>query len=122
MVAAKEGAVGGFQPSGLPSIYFQMNSSVVEYNNYPGMTTIAQALKANGKLKLVVVGHADNVGSAEYNKKLALKRSEAVVAHLVKVYGIDKARLSTDSKGNADVLTQGKGSIVDRRVDFLIGK
>ena len=121
MVASKTDAAG-YQPSGLPSIYFQMNSSVVEYNNYPGMTTIAQALKANAKLKLVVVGHADNVGSAEYNKKLALKRSEAVVSHLVKVYGIDKARLSTDSKGSGDVLTKGKGSIVDRRVDFLIGK
>ena len=111
-----------YQPSGLPSIYFQVNSTVVEYNNYPAMTSVAQALKANAKLKLVVVGHADNVGSPEYNKKLALKRAEAVVSHLVKVYGIDKSRLITDSKGNADVLTKGKGSIVDRRVDFSIGK
>jgi outer membrane protein OmpA-like peptidoglycan-associated protein len=86
------------------------------------MTTIAQAMKANAKLKLVVVGHADNVGSPEYNKKLALKRAEAVVSHLVKVYGIDKSRLSVDSKGSTDVLTKGKGSIVDRRVDFSIGK
>ena len=111
-----------YQPSGLPSIYFQVNSAVVEYNNYPSMTAIAQALKANPKLKLIVVGHADNVGSAEYNKKLAQRRAEAVVAHLVKVYGIEKSRFSADSKGNADVLTKGKGSIVDRRVDFSIGK
>ncbi|MCX6182536.1 MAG: OmpA family protein [Bacteroidetes bacterium] len=119
---AKTDGGSAYQPSGLPSIYFQVNSTVVEYNNYPAMTTIAQALKANPKLKLVVVGHADNVGSPEYNKKLALKRAEAVVNHLVKVYGIDKARLVTDSKGNADVLTKGNGSIVDRRVDFSIGK
>ncbi|MFM7021561.1 MAG: OmpA family protein [Flavobacteriales bacterium] len=122
IVAPKGEAGASYTPSGLPSIYFQVNSTVVEYNNYPAMTTVAQALKANPKLKLVVVGHADNVGSPEYNKKLAQRRADAVVAHLVKVYGIDKARLSTDSKGNADVLTKGKGSIVDRRVDFSIGK
>lgn len=111
-----------YKPSGLPSIYFQVNSAVVEYNNYPSMTTVAQAMKANSTLKLVVVGHADNVGSAEYNKKLAQKRAEAVVSHLVKVYGIDKSRFITDSKGSSDVLTVGKGSIVDRRVDFSVGK
>ncbi len=122
IAATKTDGGSAYQPSGLPSIYFQVNSAVVEYNNYPSMTTIAQALKANAKLKLVVVGHADNVGSPEYNKKLALKRAEAVVSHLVKVYGIDKSRLSVDSKGSSDVLTKGKGSIVDRRVDFSIGK
>ena len=76
-------------------------------------------MKNNSNLKLVVVGHADAQGSSDFNKKLGLRRAESVVAYLVKVYGIDKSRLSADTKGSSDLLTKQKSSMADRRVDIM---
>lgn len=107
--------------SGLPSVFFELNSSSIDYRNYPALTQVAQFLKSNPKAKLVIVGHTDNTGPKDYNKELSKKRAEAVVDHLVKIYGIDKSRLSVDSKGATDPLAkEGKGR-QNRRVDFLIG-
>ncbi len=106
-------------PTGLPSVYFAVNASTLDYKSYDALTTVARAMKANKALKLIVVGHADSQGNAEYNKKLAQKRAEAVASYLSKVYGIDKSRLTAESKGSSDPLTTEKNSIADRRVDFL---
>lgn len=110
-------------PSGLPSVYFNLNSSVISYQSYPSVAEVAQALKANKDLKLTVVGHTDASGSDSYNQKLGLRRAQAVVDHLVKIYGIDASRLTADSKGKSEPLaSNGNTSNVNRRVDFVISK
>ena len=48
---------------------------------------IAGVLKANGAVKLYVVGHTDNVGAHEYNWELSRKWAESVVRELT-----DRAR------------------------------
>lgn len=108
-----------YSATGLPSIYFDVNSSALDYKSYDALTTIAKAMKANANLKLVVVGHADAQGTSDYNQKLGLKRAEAVVNYLVRVYGIDKSRLSADTKGSSERLTKQKNSMADRRVDIM---
>ncbi|MFZ9846987.1 MAG: OmpA family protein [Flavobacteriales bacterium] len=113
------GSGSSYNATSLPSIYFDVNSSKLDYKSYDALTTIAKAMKSNANVKLVVVGHCDAQGSADFNQKLGLKRAEAVVAYLVKVYGIDKSRLSADTKGSSDRLTKQKNSMADRRVDIM---
>jgi len=113
------GGGSSYNATSLPSIYFAVNSSTLDYKAYDALTTIAKAMKSNPNLKLVVVGHCDAQGSADFNQKLGLRRAEAVVAYLVKVYGIDKSRLSADTKGSSDLLTKQKNSLADRRVDIM---
>jgi OOP family OmpA-OmpF porin len=113
------GGSSAYNASGLPSIYFDVNSASLDYKSYDALTTIARAMKANANLKLVVVGHCDAQGTSEFNQKLGMKRAEAVIAYLVKVYGIDKSRLSADTKGSSDRLTTQKNSLADRRVDIM---
>ena len=112
-------AGSSYNATSLPSIYFDVNSSKLDFKSYDALTTIAKAMKNNSNLKLVVVGHADAQGSSDFNKKLGLRRAESVVAYLVKVYGIDKSRLSADTKGSSDLLTKQKSSMADRRVDIM---
>lgn len=106
---------------GLPSIYFTLNSTKVSYTNYTALAEVAKFLKNNADAKLSIVGHTDATGPKGYNEILGKKRSQSVIDHLVKIYGIDAARLSADSKGNSEILAKGQANI-NRRVDFLITK
>jgi OOP family OmpA-OmpF porin len=106
---------------GLPSVYFTLNSTKISYTNYPSLTEVAKFLKNNPGTKLAIVGHTDSTGPKDYNEELGKKRSQAVIDHLVKIYGIDAARLSASSKGNSEILAKGQDN-VNRRVDFLLSK
>ena len=47
---------------------------------------------------MVIEGHADSVGTEEYNQELSEKRAKAIVEYLVKK-GIDPLRLTTKGYG-----------------------
>ncbi len=54
---------------------------------------------------IVAIGYADRIGSDNYNKKLSLRRAEAVKAYLVKEKGIPADKIFTDGKGEANSVT-----------------
>jgi OOP family OmpA-OmpF porin len=109
---------------GLPSIYFKVNSSRIDYwSSYDKLAEVAQALKASPSAKLRIVGHADPTGAENLNKSLSEKRAQAAADHLKKIYGIDGSRLIVESKGKSEPLAASKEAYnVDRRVDFMIVK
>jgi outer membrane protein OmpA-like peptidoglycan-associated protein len=76
-------------------------------------------LKKNEKLKLKIIGHTDIDAGESYNDKLGQRRADAVKDHLVKVYGIDGSRLSTESRGKREQFAKGIKSM-NRRVDFEV--
>lgn len=59
---------------------------------------------------IIVIGFTDSVGSAAYNKRLSLKRAEAVKAHLTKK-GIEAGRVYTEGKGFAEPVGDNKTAI-----------
>lgn len=50
-----------------------------------------------------IVGHTDNVGRAEYNKKLSIKRAEVVREYLI-ADGVNPSRLSYEGRGASEPL------------------
>jgi len=118
------GSGSGSYAGGLPSIFFKVNSSRIDYwSSYDKLAEVAQALKASPSAKLRIVGHADPTGAENLNKSLSEKRAQAAADHLKKIYGIDGSRLIVESKGKSDPLSASKeGYNVDRRVDFVIVK
>mgnify|MGYP001256085955 CR=1 FL=1 len=120
----------------LPSIYFDFNSSKVQYANYERLAIIASIMKKNPTFKLRVIGFADSVGSEGSNYKLALKRANAVIDNLSSIFGIPKNRMIADSKGeeqplvdeNQNIIIDGADgaqvsknlSNINRRVEFVI--
>jgi len=117
-----------------PSIYFNSGSAIVGSSNTNRIATMALLLKSNPSIKLKVVGHTDNVGNAKFNKKLGLKRANAVINYLVSNYNIEADRLIAATKGEEDPLSAvtqisdgvevGKSvnilAEINRRVDFEI--
>jgi len=109
---------------GLPSIYFKVNSSRIDYwSSYDRLAEVAKVMKADSKIKVKVVGSADKTGAEDYNTSLAEKRAQAAVDHLVKIYAIDAARFTVVSDGEAKPLSVDDEALnVNRRVDFIIVK
>jgi outer membrane protein OmpA-like peptidoglycan-associated protein len=80
---------------------------------------------------IVAVGYTDRIGSEDYNKKLSVKRAEAVKSYLVSTHSIDPSNVFVDGKGEANPVTgttcKGKGrkQLIsclqpDRRVEIEI--
>ena len=117
-----------------PSIYFNLGSAIVGSSNTNRIATMALLLKSNPSIKLKVIGHTDNVGNAKFNKKLGLKRANAVINYLVLNYNVAADRLIAATKGEenplsavtqiANNLETGKSvnrlAEINRRVDFEI--
>jgi OmpA-OmpF porin, OOP family len=104
-----------------PSVYFDVNSSKIMSGSNGALASIAMMLKSNPDIKLNITGNCDKTGSEKMNTELGQKRADAVKDALVKQYGIDAARLTTATKGEADLLNSANNS-VNRRVDFTVVK
>ncbi|MFT5054577.1 MAG: OOP family OmpA-OmpF porin [Oceanospirillaceae bacterium] len=107
---------------GLHSIYFKVNSSRIDYwSSYDRLAEVAKVMKASAEVKMKVVGHADKTGTEDYNDKLADKRAQAAIDHLVNIYGIDAGRFTKGSSGEAEPLSSADEALnVNRRVDFTV--
>lgn len=81
-------------------IYFDVDKSAIKPESKPTLDEVGKLLKSDPGLKLEVAGHTDNTGSAEHNLKLSEGRASAVVAALVKDYGIDPPRLAAKGYGD----------------------
>lgn len=72
----------GINPAGhvaIYGIYFDFNKADVKPESEPVLKEITKLLQQDARLKLYVVGHTDNVGGFDYNRKLSQQRAEAVL-------------------------------------------
>jgi OOP family OmpA-OmpF porin len=95
--AAKAAAGLGSKTSEVPAktentqdktVYFKFNQSALTAPAKNRLDHVVKELHAFAKRKqapqaITIVGYADRIGNADYNKKLALKRAEAVRAYLL---------------------------------------
>ena len=103
-------------------IFFDHGSANIKPESKPSLKAIAEMLKANKSLKLLVVGHTDMTGGFEYNMGLSLKRAKAVVKALVNNYGVVAARLAGKGAGPLCPVGSNKnenGRKLNRRVELV---
>jgi outer membrane protein OmpA-like peptidoglycan-associated protein len=78
----------------LYGIFFDSGKAEVKPESKDTLDQIAKLLDTTQDLRLLVVGHTDNVGDFSSNTELSKRRAAAVVNQLVSIYGIDKSRLT----------------------------
>ncbi|MDR0882612.1 MAG: OmpA family protein [Candidatus Adiutrix sp.] len=107
------------------SQFFDFNKDVVKSAFLPRIQHAADIINKNPGLPTVIIaGHTDNVGSADYNMGLGRRRAQAVSDLLVK-YGVSPSRLQVESFGaSRPVATNDteEGRARNRRVEFHIGQ
>ena len=82
----------------VPGIFFDFGKSDVKPESEAALKEVAAMLGANPALKVWVVGHTDNVGSADGNLKLSEARAAAVVKALAQ-RGIAPGQLAPHGAG-----------------------
>jgi outer membrane protein OmpA-like peptidoglycan-associated protein len=108
---------------GQVSLYIQFRTNLAELDPpaLPVLNELRDALRADPGLRLAIVGHTDNTGTAANNRPLSQRRAEAVRAWLV-AQGIEAARLRAEGRGPdqpvADNATEA-GRSLNRRVQVV---
>jgi OmpA-OmpF porin, OOP family len=106
----------------LYGIYFDFNQADIKPESGPTLEQIAKLLRDASALKLLLVGHTDNVGTFAFNLGLSQRRAAAVVDALVAKYGIDKNRLMPVGVSFASPVASNKtqeGRAKNRRVELV---
>lgn len=99
IAAGERPMVNGELPHGqFEPIYFDFDSARVRPSEVSKLDTVATWMKSNASAKLVVEGHCDERGTAEYNRALGERRAGAAREELVRM-GVDAARITTISYG-----------------------
>ncbi len=86
---------------------FQLNSAEIQNTFTATLNNVVKTLQQNPRLKVEVVGHADDTGGKDYNLKLSIDRAIEVKQFLVK-NGISERRIITYGKGSTQPLTNNQ--------------
>jgi outer membrane protein OmpA-like peptidoglycan-associated protein len=81
-----------------------------------------EALKENAHLRIKLVGHTDNIGSAHFNQRLSVYRANAIKEYMV-TKGVELTRIETDGKGMSQPLNANRTEedrAKNRRVELMI--
>ena len=102
-------------------IYFDYKQTSVPASGMNLLQMHAQFLQQNPQRLLTVEGHTDSVASAEYNRRLGMKRAQAVANTLMQM-GIPESQINTVSYGQERPAQQGTSdaaNAMNRRVELL---
>lgn len=124
VVGSAEALQGGLTTSGhveVPGILFDTAKADLKPESEAAIGEVVTLLQANAALRIWVVGHTDNVGSAEANVTLSNARAASVVKALLQK-GIDARRLAPHGVGPyAPVASNAteEGRAKNRRVELV---
>ena len=105
-----------------PEVAFRFDSAELTDLGKGQVYLAAQRLKEKTDLAVVIEGHADSVGSEDYNRKLGERRAQTVIKELAS-HGIDPSRISGAGIGEGTPLIKQDtqwARAVNRRVEFQV--
>lgn len=108
----------------LRNMFYDNNISDLRSASFPELNRVVALLKAEPTMVVEVGGHTDNVGTADYNQKLSLKRATDVINYLVK-NGIAAKRLIPKGYASSQPIapnTTEDGRLQNRRTEIMVLK
>jgi peptidoglycan-associated lipoprotein len=107
----------------LKPVYFDFDSPAIKRDERTKITEAADYLKKNPQYRMLLEGHCDWRGTAEYNLGLGDRRAQSVRQFLQDL-GVPNTGLETLSKGSLGATEKGTEEQMakERRVDFVVLK
>jgi outer membrane protein OmpA-like peptidoglycan-associated protein len=106
----------------LKDVQFETNKSEITYTTRLILKAFTEYLLTHEKYSISIIGHADNIGSAQSNLQLSSDRAEAVLQFFVDL-GVDESRLDANGSGETNPKASNNnetGRAVNRRTEFRI--
>jgi peptidoglycan-associated lipoprotein len=107
------------QPLG--DIYFDFDRSFITPESEDQLRINAEWMAANADRKVIIEGHCDERGTAEYNMALGERRAQSTMDGMMSL-GVDQSRMSTISYGEEMPFDSGHNEAAwakNRRAHFV---
>ena len=104
------------------NVFFKFNDYELLPSSFIELNKLAKFLVLNSSINIEIIGHTDNIGSADYNMKLSMNRANSVNNYLINK-GIDSLRLIPSGMGDTKPLTSNiseQGRATNRRTEIRI--
>lgn len=106
----------------LPGLFFDTGKSTLKAGTKSNLAKIAGLLDQMDRVRIIVEGHTDSVGSTQMNQRLSEARARAVRDHLVE-QGVDAEHITTVGRGESQPIATNdtsEGRSKNRRVEIVI--
>ena len=105
------------------TIYFDFDQSGIKASERPKLDAVKAFIAEHPEARVLLEGHCDWKGTAEYNLGLGDRRSNAAKQYLT-TSGVTADKLEVLSKGDLDAIENSDEATAakDRRVDFVVLK
>lgn len=104
------------------NITFKTDSADINSSFYPVLNSVAKVLKKYSNSTVMVSGHTDSTGSAEYNLNLSRERAQSVASYL-QGQGVAAARFEVLGMGSSNPIASNstaEGRAQNRRTEIKI--
>lgn len=101
-------------------VLFEFDSAEISAGYTELFDNAVEVMNLNPDLTVMIEGHTDSIGPADYNQKLSERRAKAVKAYMVE-RGIDPSRMETIGYGESDPIKTNdteEGRAFNRRVEY----
>lgn len=106
----------------LYGIYFDTDKADIKPQSKPSLDEVGKLMANEPALQLKVIGHTDNLGTAEHNLDLSKRRAQAVTGALVHDYHIAAERLTPIGAGGSQPVAPNdteENRAKNRRVELV---
>lgn len=104
-------------------VEFASNKAVVGKEYRDQLKKLAGEMKKNPGMITVVEGHTDNIGSAEVNRKISLRRASVIKDYMVKKLGVPASQIQVKGHGFAKPVADNgtvEGRAKNRRTEIRV--
>lgn len=112
----------GIQVTFDSGILFDFDASQLRPEARQNLRELAESLSSYDNTELLIVGHTDSVGRAEYNRGLSERRAQSAAAYLME-QGVRPSRVRTMGRGEEEPVASNEtdaGRQQNRRVEIAI--
>ena len=103
-------------------VLFDFDKSVIKPEGRSKLDDLAAKVKGVNLEVVIAIGHADSIGSDEYNQRLSVRRAESVKAYMVSK-GVEANRVYTEGKGEKQPVASNRtrdGRAKNRRTEIEV--
>ncbi len=103
-------------------VLFESGSDALRDDIKPAFQRFAKLLNKYDHTKIIVAGHTDNTGTADFNRELSERRARSA-KQLLSSYQVQEDRMFTWGMGHREPLADNnttEGRAKNRRVEFVI--